>query len=197
MFTIRYDPDLPSSVLAEAFFPGDPQDRWAVRISHLALQPGTGGFLDNIVNILAHEFMHILGMRHWDAGGAELLEPSMHWPGTKDNDRKSIMDTGGHPRHLWFGPDDFRALRQLYAAPKGACINGLTVVDVGPVRHPDANVSAGSKHTNWPGPEGTASLGRDNMGNACLNNVLCWSCLLFVGFVYFLYMDCFSMHQRS
>lgn len=131
-FNIQYAPSLRPDILALAFFPGDPRDRWAVRISPRALFHGTGGYLDNIKNIIAHEFMHILGMRHWNAGHAERGEPSFHWPGTRDGDRRSIMNTD--PRKLRFYPADFEALRGFYDLASGAHTDGPTIVDIVPAQ---------------------------------------------------------------
>lgn len=77
VFNIRYDKDFRDIV--EAFFPGDSHQDWALRIS-----PVTISYLNSIENIFSHELIHILGMRHWNAGfdEREVQLASLCWPGT-------------------------------------------------------------------------------------------------------------------
>lgn len=136
VFSIRYDPALADRTLAEAFFPCDPHERWQVRVSPIATVPWYfGGRLDSIRNILAHEFTHILGFRHWNAGfdAAEMRESSMLWPGTVDGNRHTIMNTGVHSSELCFSREDFRVISELYSAANGVVVrDGRVIMDVVP-----------------------------------------------------------------
>lgn len=109
IFNIRYDSNLGLDTLARAFFPSDSRKTWQLRISKsLALsKTGKSGYLDYIPNILAQEFAHILGLRHWNAGfdPAELREPSVLWPETIERSRISVMNTGVHPNHMRFSEE--------------------------------------------------------------------------------------------
>lgn len=136
VFSIRYDPGLANDTLAESFFPCDPRERWRVRLSPIATLPRCfGGGLDYIHNILAHEFTHILGFRHWNAGSdaREVRESSVLWPGTVDEDRNTIMNTGAHVGTLCFSGEDFRVIGEFYSAANGAVVrDGRVIVDVDP-----------------------------------------------------------------
>lgn len=137
VFSIRYDRDLDRRVLAEAFFPSDSPGMWQVRVSSLA--DNLSVFEDNrryIRNTLDHEFAHILGLRHYDAGSnpRELDEPSLLWRGTRDGDRNTIMLTGVHPRLLRLSAEDFRVIREFYSEENGAMVDGVRIVDVDPYR---------------------------------------------------------------
>lgn len=136
VFTIRYDPNLSARALAEAFFPSDSRETWQLRISSAVVfsTPGKSGYLDYIPKILAHEFMHILGLRHWNAGfdPDELLESSVLWPNTDERSRSSVMNTGVHPALLGFSDEDFRVIREFYALKNGDFCAGRKIVDVNP-----------------------------------------------------------------
>lgn len=131
VFNIRYDPSLASGTLAQAFFPSDPQEKWHLGISRRGALSG-GGYLYYMRQILAHEFMHILGLRHWDAGlnAKELRERSVLCPGTLDGTRDTIMNTGVHPGHLRFSREDLWVIRRFYAARHGAIWNGCFIIDL-------------------------------------------------------------------
>ncbi|KAL1869369.1 hypothetical protein Daus18300_005581 [Diaporthe australafricana] len=136
-FNIRYDLSLPNGTLAQTFLPSDARSKWQLRISRRVVLSGAGrnGLLDYLPNILAHEFAHILGLRHWDAGldARGLQEPSMLWPGTYDGNRVSIMNTGVHPRQLGFSEEDFRVIREVYSAANGTSVLGnRMILDVNP-----------------------------------------------------------------
>lgn len=136
-FNICYDLSLPNGTLAQAFLPSDARRLWQLRISRRVVLSGTGsnGFLDCFPNILAHEFAHILGLRHWDAGMnvRERLEPSVLWPGTRDGSRASVMNTGVHPSQLGFSEEDFRVIREVYSAADGArVLDDRMILDVNP-----------------------------------------------------------------
>ncbi|KAL2277301.1 hypothetical protein FJTKL_00141 [Diaporthe vaccinii] len=131
---IRYDPGITGDTLALAFFPSDAREHWQVRISYKATVSCVfGGRLEYMHNILAHEFMHILGFRHWNAGfdEDEMQLPSVNLPGTLDRDRKSVMFTSVHDR-LWFNREDYRAIRMVYSAPSGDRVGGCLIVNVDP-----------------------------------------------------------------
>lgn len=136
VFSIRYDPGLVGDALAQAFFPSDPRERWQVRVSTTATLPWyLGGRLEHARAILAHEFAHILGLRHWNAGSdaGEMQEPSVLWPDTVDGDRRTIMDTGVHSSRLCFSGEDFRVIRELYSFANGAVVRDCRVIrDVDP-----------------------------------------------------------------
>lgn len=133
VFNIRYDPSLPDGTLAQAFFPSDPRKNWHLGISRCGALL-SGGYLHYMSNILKHEFTHILGLRHWNAGLSmcELREPSVLWPGTLDGNRDSIMNTGVHPCQLCFSGEDIRVIREVYSAPNGAEVGGRSIFDVIP-----------------------------------------------------------------
>jgi hypothetical protein len=136
-FHIRYDLSLPHGTLAQAFSPSDPREKWQLGISRHVLLSGAGeyGLQDFMFNILAHEFAHILGLRHWNAGtdADERCEPSMLWPGTRDGNRISVMNTGVHPRLLNFSEEDFRVIREVYSAVNGdSLLDGRMILDVIP-----------------------------------------------------------------
>lgn len=136
VFNIRYDSSLGPSTLAQAFFPSDSRETWKLCISKgLAFsQSGKNGLLDYIPNILAHEFMHILGLRHWNAGfdPGELREPSMLWPNTVARSRISVMNTGMHPNYVRFSEEDFRVIGEIYSFANGDFCAGRKIVDVDP-----------------------------------------------------------------
>lgn len=134
VFRIRYDPGIVGDTLALAFFPSDPRERWQLRLSYkAAVSWAFGGRLECMHNILAHEFMHILGFRHWNAGFDvdEMQVPSVHLPGTADGDWKSVMYTSVHDR-LWFNREDYRAIQKVYKAPSGDKMGDCLIVDVDP-----------------------------------------------------------------
>lgn len=126
VFDIRYRHDL--APLAAAFFPSDPRHKWTVEVSRLALFDAD--YLGSLSNILAHEFMHVLGMRHWNAGTVERDETSLCWPGTRDGERRGIMTTDAHPRDIWFDQKDFDMIRAFYRKANGARVEYCTIVDV-------------------------------------------------------------------
>ncbi|KAK7704724.1 hypothetical protein SLS64_008489 [Diaporthe eres] len=136
VFNIRYDPNLGPRTLAQAFFPTDSRKIWQLRISSgLAFSENArSGLLDYIPNILAHEFTHILGLRHWNAGfdPGELREPSLLWPKTIERSRVSVMNTGVHPNHIRFSEEDFRVIREIYSVANGAFCAGRKIIDVNP-----------------------------------------------------------------
>ena len=135
VFSIRYDPGLAANILAQAFFPSDPREGWQVRVSRRATLPWyVDGRLDYIESILAHEFAHVLGFRHWNAGtdAGEMRASSMLWPNTVDGDRHTIMNTGVHSSKLRFSEEDFRVVRELYSFANGAVVRGLAIRDVDP-----------------------------------------------------------------
>lgn len=134
VFRICYDPSIVGDTLALAFFPSDPRERWQVRLSYrAAVSCAFGGRLECMHNILAHEFMHILGFRHWNAGFDvnEMQVPSVHLPGTADGDWESVMYTSVHDR-LWFNREDYRAIQKVYKAPSGDKMGDCLIVDVDP-----------------------------------------------------------------
>lgn len=136
VFNIQYDPNLGPHTLADAFFPSDSRETWQLRISKsLAFaETGKSGYLDYIPNILAHEFAHILGLRHWNAGFdlAELREPSVLWPETVERSRISVMNNGVHPNHVRFSEEDFRVIGEIYSFANGDFCAGRKIVDVDP-----------------------------------------------------------------
>lgn len=136
VFNIRYDPSLGRGTLAQAFFPSDSRETWQLCISKsLAFsKSGKNGLLNYIPNILTHEFMHILGLRHWNAGfdPTELHEPSMLWPNTVARSRISVMNTGMHPNYVRFSEEDFRVISEIYSFANGDFCAGRKIVDVDP-----------------------------------------------------------------
>lgn len=137
VFSIRCDPALPRRILAAAFFPCDKRERRQVRISTRAIVSSPdGSFLEFMNNILSHEFAHILGLRHWNAGSKETAEKSLLWDGTLDEARDTIMNTNVHPSLLQFSNEDYRVIRELYSLPNGTVMFdgrvGRVIVDVDP-----------------------------------------------------------------
>lgn len=131
VFRICYDPELPDDVLAEAFFPSDPRELWQLRISRFALKKS---FFEKdprrLEKILAHEFMHILGFRHWDAGSNE-DEKSEKIPGTKDNNPVTIMYTS-LDGISWFSEEDLLALHWFYFQHNETPVGGAKITDLDP-----------------------------------------------------------------
>lgn len=136
VFNIRYDSSLGPSTLAQAFFPSDSRETWQLCISRALafFKSGKNGLLDYIPNILAHEFMHILGLRHWNAGfdPGELREPSVLWPNTIARSRISVMNTGMHPNNVRLSEEDFRVIGEIYSFADGDFYAGRKIVDVNP-----------------------------------------------------------------
>lgn len=132
VFDICYDPTLSHLVLAQAFFPNQPRRDWRLRIGPGLVGAGSGDYLYYIENVLAHEFAHILGLRHWDAGFNELSVPSVLWSGTIERCRESVMNTGVHPRQVRFSEEDFRVIREIYSAANGDVRAGRRIIDINP-----------------------------------------------------------------
>ncbi|POS71891.1 hypothetical protein DHEL01_v209719 [Diaporthe helianthi] len=138
VFNIRYTNELPENTLANSFFPSDSSRDRRVLISpnamYLAYRSGHSNKMRRIMRvILAHEFTHILGFRHWHAGSdpVERRSPSMLWPGTIDDNWDSIMCTPFHSR-MDFSEEDVRTIREVYSAENGDTIDGCLIVDVDP-----------------------------------------------------------------
>lgn len=129
-FNIFYDQSLKRQTLARAFFPSDSRADWKLRISKTLIFSKSE--LDYLPNILAHEFMHILGLRHWNAGTCEAEERSFQWPNTKWQDKDSVMITGVHPSKIWFFPEDLRVVREIYSYQNGDVVAGRNIIDVHP-----------------------------------------------------------------
>lgn len=130
VFDICYDQSLGWRTLARAFFPSDSRADWKLRISKTLIFSKSE--LDYLPNILAHEFMHILGLRHWNAGTCEAKERSFQWPNTKWHNKDSVMITGVHPSKIWFFPEDFQVIREIYSHENGDVVAGRYIVDVHP-----------------------------------------------------------------
>lgn len=135
VFSIRHGFSLPKGTLAQSFFPCDPPEDRQVRISSLAIRRayGRGGHSRYMRIILAHEFMHILGFRHWHAGSdkVERQSASFLWPGTDDDDMNSIMYTPLYSG-MGFSEDDFRVIREVYSEPNRTLVKDCLIVDVDP-----------------------------------------------------------------
>ncbi|KAG6364020.1 hypothetical protein INS49_009123 [Diaporthe citri] len=135
VFNICYDPNLPFVTLAQGFFPGDQPDRWQLGVSSLA---SVRWVFDHnrahIPKIFGHEFAHILGLRHYNAGSSavELRERSFLWPGTRDGDCNTIMRTGVHSSYLDFSDEDNRVIQEFYSKRNGAVVDGVRIMDVDP-----------------------------------------------------------------
>lgn len=130
VFDLCYDQSLEWRTLARAFFPGDSRIYWKLRISkRLAFSRSLREYLPNV---LAHEFMHILGLRHWNAGTCETEERSFQWPNTIWQSRNSVMITGVHPSRMRFFPEDFRVVREIYSHDDGDVVDGREIIDVHP-----------------------------------------------------------------
>lgn len=111
---------------AETTFPGPNVAQYTVLIYAPTFLPQ---YNLSIPNILAHEFAHLLSMRHWNAGEKESAWPSVQYP-PGDIDPKSIMGRFDHPGQLRFHDKDIVWLRRLYTLAAGAKIGGKTVKDV-------------------------------------------------------------------
>lgn len=137
VFNICYDASIPPSTLARAFFPSERPDYWRLCVSSLASDRLV--FVRHkahITKIFCHEFAHILGLRHCDAGFNvdELLERSFLWPDTLDGDCNTIMCTGMHPKDLEFSDEDIWVIREFYSKRNGAVVNGVRIMDVNPYK---------------------------------------------------------------
>lgn len=130
VFDIRYDSRLPPTALAQSFFPSDPRARWKLTISRSVVTSPSN--LYYLPNILAHEFAHILGLRHWNARTREAGLRSFHWPSTRRDSPRSVMVTGVHPSEVLFSAEDFRVIREIYSFPGGHVFAGREIIDVCP-----------------------------------------------------------------
>lgn len=137
VFNICFDPGLPFVTLAQGFFPGDQPDRWRLGVSSLA---SVRWVFDrnraHIPKIFSHEFAHILGLRHYNAGSdaVELREQSFLWPGTRDGDCNTIMRTGVSSGNLEFSDEDIWVIRDFYSKRNGALVDGVRIMDVDPYK---------------------------------------------------------------
>ncbi|KAG8165948.1 hypothetical protein KVR01_004500 [Diaporthe batatas] len=134
VFSIRCGRTLAKGILAQFFFPSDlPRDRQVLVSSSLMYSAYRFGNLSKIRRVLAHEFTHILGFRHWHAGSddGEKEAPSKLWPGTTDDDRNTIMCTPYHSL-LNFHEEDFRVIREVYSVRNGHMLDDCVVIDVDP-----------------------------------------------------------------
>ncbi|KAH8782724.1 hypothetical protein F5883DRAFT_536828 [Diaporthe sp. PMI_573] len=129
VFDICYDPSLKLKTLARSFFPSDLPDLWALRISRSGV---SSEYSKHLFNILAHEFAHILGLRHWNAGLVETDEESVHVPDTESGSKDSVMITGVHPKEIRFFDEDFHVIREIYKRENGGAFAGREIVDVYP-----------------------------------------------------------------
>lgn len=129
-FDILYDQSLKRQSLVRAFFPSDSRADWKLRISKTLVFSKSQ--LDYLPNIITHEFMHILGLRHWDAGTCEAEERSFQWPNTKWQNKDSFMITGVHLSMTWFFPEDFRVVREIYSYENGDVVAGRDIINVQP-----------------------------------------------------------------
>lgn len=137
VFNICYDPSLPFDTLARGFFPSDRPDRWKLCVSSLASARWVFEYnRAHIPKIFGHEFAHILGLRHCNAGSdaSELRERSFLWPGTCDGVQSSIMMTGVESSDLKFSDEDIRVIRDFYSKRNGALVGNVRVMDVDPYK---------------------------------------------------------------
>lgn len=136
VFDIRFDPKLGHGTLARSFFPSDPRTSWELGISTLLAFSGPDThYMLHLRNILAHEFAHILGLRHWNADTREASEPSFHWPNTEKGSRTSVMNTiqgEDDLKKMWFSEEDFRVIKEIYFLKEGKKFAGRNIVDVDP-----------------------------------------------------------------
>lgn len=130
-FNIRFEPDLGENTLASADFPNRLSHKGAreVRISRLVVE--SDEFMGGLHGILAHEFGHLLGMRHWNAESdpEEQRHPSVHWPGTSLLSTDTVMTRYRDPPGYWFSAEDWKALRELYSAKNEDTVEGITIRD--------------------------------------------------------------------
>lgn len=131
IFEIRYDANLDRGALAASFFPWEwPYMRY-VLVSSFANDPQIfRDYNESMVNVFDHEFGHILGLRHYDAGSdpVELSKPSALWPGTRDGDRNTIMLSNPSQTRLF--DEDFRVIREFYSMEEGALVDGVRISDI-------------------------------------------------------------------
>ncbi|PON31069.1 hypothetical protein TGAM01_v200489 [Trichoderma gamsii] len=129
-FAIKYcfEPDdCRPDVYARAFFPKTSPDE--LFVYQFALEPYNVDFL---ANILAHEFGHILGLRH------EFAVETSFLLGDKNN--RSIMNYFRHPSELQVGEQDREDLARYYECD-GRHFKGLSIRDIKPqlYRFPRSN----------------------------------------------------------
>ncbi|CAN8095394.1 unnamed protein product [Discula destructiva] len=108
---------------ASTQFPHPWKQRYTVYVYAATFDPQ---FFTVLVNILSHEFAHLLGMRHYPVPPGEVLDMVEY--GTMD--KKSIMGVFCHPGDLYFRPLDVYWLQELYATPEGHQIGGKRLEDV-------------------------------------------------------------------
>lgn len=117
---------------ASAEFPRPGALRYTVKVYSASFHPR---YRDSLVNILSHEFAHLMGMRHSDAQLLEKHTPSVQYP-PGDPDHNSIMGRFTHPGQLFFHKDDITWLQKLYAQKEGDEIQGRVIKDAMPVYPP-------------------------------------------------------------
>ncbi|PTB37865.1 hypothetical protein M441DRAFT_175227, partial [Trichoderma asperellum CBS 433.97] len=120
-FAIKYcfEPDnCRRDVYASAFFPKTSPGE--LFVYEVALEPSHVGFL---TNILAHEFGHILGLRHEFA-----VETSFLWGEAND---RSIMNYFSDLNQLQVGEQDRENLATYYECEAGQC-ERLSITDIEP-----------------------------------------------------------------
>lgn len=120
-------------IWARAEFPRPRASRYKVRVYKAAFEPK---WRNSLRNILMHEFAHLLGMRHWDAGWREVHLPSIEYPIGEEPDPRSIMGSFRHPGELFFHERDVEWLKNLYALAQDHEIGGLAVKDARPRPRP-------------------------------------------------------------
>lgn len=129
VFNIRYDQTLGHTILAQAFFPSQSRKDWQLCIGPDLVDKRSYDYLRYIPNVTAHEFAHILGLGHWDAGFNDLNVPSMLWSGTIERSRESVMNTGVHPRQVRFSDEDLQVIRET---AHGDLRAGRMIIDINP-----------------------------------------------------------------
>lgn len=116
---------------ASAFFPGsDPKD-WYIYIYKLGLELDK----DCLINILTHEMLHVVGVRHCYVDPKREYEPFLRYPlKLSDTDNwdglmQSHLDLNDLSKHK-LEPRTVKHVREIYDMPVGEKIDGHEIQDV-------------------------------------------------------------------
>lgn len=118
-----------SRVWADTEFPNpiQPSQQYAMNIYSATFDPN---YCHVIINILCHEFAHLLSMRHHPAVPAYSEERDRVVFPEWDDGTASIMGSFSHPGQLFFSDLDIEHLQKFFQMRAGDKIHGKTIVDV-------------------------------------------------------------------
>lgn len=115
-----------SGAWASTMFPDPHKQQYYIYIYEVTFEPD---YYLALPSILAHEFAHLLCMRHCLPRQLKKEPPSLQYP-AGDSNIESIMGQFQHPGGLFFHKDDVTWLRKLYEKKAGDKIDGKEIVNV-------------------------------------------------------------------